>query len=289
MTDRATPTFFVEPGHFYSPVADPGATRRYLASPHYARQRERVLAMLDLPGMERLWAELEPLALDFPFEPAPPFRYHGRNGQFMYFDATILSGLVAHLNPARVIEIGAGFSSAAMFDTFDRMAAPRLQTFLTIDPDLSRIRRLSPPKSAQMMAAEVQSLPPETFDVLDAGDLLFIDSSHVLKTGSDVHYEYLHILPRLKPGVIVHIHDVPFPFEYPDRWTLRENRSWNEAYLVDMLLTHGRTFEIVFFNDAFLTLRDPALRKPGDMFDRFASFPTRAFHSINASIWLRRL
>jgi hypothetical protein len=95
-------------------------------------------------------------------------------------------------------------------------------------------------------------------------------------------------LPRLRKGVVVHIHDVFYPFEYPKRWTVRENRSWNEIYLVDMMLTHGQSFEILFFNDAMLTKCTDDMREPGDMFERFERYPTRPFHWVNGSIWLRK-
>lgn len=288
MTRRPRKPQFVEPGHFYSPLGQRAETRAYYASDLFQRQAARVDAMLDLPAMTRLWHRIMKLALTFPFDPAEGFRYFGRNSQFMYYDATILSGMIAHLNPARIVEIGAGFSSAAIFDTIDRMDRPRLQSFTTIDPDLSRVQALDPPPGARLIGAPVQSLAPDTFAELRAGDVFFIDSSHVLKTGSDVWYEYLHLLPALNPGVIVHIHDIFYPFEYPKGWAVAENRSWNEVYLVDMMLTHGSDFEILFFNDAFLRKMPARLRKDGDMFDRFAAAGARDMHAVNGSIWLRR-
>jgi len=81
--------------------------------------------------------------------------------------------------------------------------------------------------------------------------LLFIDSTHVLKTGSDVCHELFNILPVLKKGVIVHFHDIFWPFEYPDDWILKENRSWNEIYALRAFLMNNSEFEILFFNDFF--------------------------------------
>lgn len=279
---------FVAPGHFYSPIADPVATSRYFASPHFTAQSARVDAMLDMEAMIAYWHRIAPKITPFPFEKTPGFRYYGRNGQFHYFDASILSGILAELNPTRIIEIGAGFSSACIFDTVDRATNPRLKNFTTIDPDLSRINGLSPPSMAELLDVEVQSVPIDFFRQLNAGDVLFIDSSHVLKTGSDVHYEYLHILPALKSGVIIHIHDIFYPFEYPDRWAVTENRSWNEAYMVDMLLTHGTTFEVLFFNDAFIQKAADRVRADNDLFDRFSGLDARPMYRVNGSLWLRK-
>lgn len=279
---------FVAPGHFYSPIPDPIATSRYFGSPHFAAQTARVDAMLDMDAMIAYWHRIAPLITTFPFEQTPGFRYYGRNGQFHYFDGSILSGILAEVNPARIIEIGAGFSSACIFDTIDRATNPRLKNFTTIDPDLSRINSLSPPPMAELLDVEVQSVPIDFFRQLEAGDILFIDSSHVLKTGSDVHYEYLHILPALKSGVIVHIHDIFYPFEYPNRWAVSENRAWNEAYMVDMLLTHSNTFEVLFFNDAFIQKAADRVRLVDALFDRFSGLDTRAMYRTNGSLWLKK-
>jgi hypothetical protein len=225
----------------------------------------------------------------FPFLPAEDFRYFGKNNQFPYFDASILSGMIQAINPTRVIEIGSGFSTAAMFDTFDRMKKSKLKQFTTIDIDLTRVKALNPPPLCEMIEAPVQTIAPEVFGELNSGDLLFIDTSHVLKTGSDVHYEYLHILPALKKGVNVHIHDIHYPFEYKQQWAQQENRSWNEVYLVDMLLTFSKQFKLEFFNDAFLQVQSEELRSDGDMFDRFEQFETRPFNRGAGSIWLTKL
>ena len=84
-------------------------------------------------------------------------------------------------------------------------------------------------------------------DSLDENDFLFVDSSHVLKVGSDVGYIIFQILPRLKKGVIVHFHDVPWPFEYPKEW-LGRGIIWNEAYFLRSFLQYNRAFPILYFN-----------------------------------------
>ncbi len=85
-----------------------------------------------------------------------------------------------------------------------------------------------------------------TFERLGRGDILFIDSSHVSKTGSDVNYVVFEILPRLEPGVIIHFHDIPFPHDYPKEWVLHEGRSWNELYVIRALLMFTDAFEFLF-------------------------------------------
>jgi hypothetical protein len=95
----------------------------------------------------------------------------------------------------------------------------------------------------------VQKTDLALYDTLEAGDILFIDSTHVVKTGSDVCFEFFEILPRLKPGVIVHVHDIQYPFEYPDIWIFDKRRSWNEIYLLRAFLMYNDRFRVIAFNN----------------------------------------
>src|SRR5262249_14748169 len=97
-----------------------------------------------------------------------------------------------------------------------------------------------------LLEAKVQDVPLSEFSRLQSGDILFIDSSHVAKTDSDVNYLYFEVLPRLVSGVRVHIHDIFLPHDYPREWVLKENRSWNEQYLLRALLMHSSGFRTVF-------------------------------------------
>lgn len=286
MNKRVETPFFYPPGHFYSPLGDRSEVSEYLSSDHYARQIDHTDRLIDFEAQSWLWDRISPLQVKFPFEEQKGFRYYARNNQFTYFDASILSGILNILDPGRIVEIGSGFSTAAMFDTFERMSNPSIEQLTTIDIDMSRLDELNPPDYCERINAPVQSIDPAYFAQLGEGDLLFIDTSHVMKTGSDVHYEYLHILPALKPGVVVHIHDIHYPFEYCRQWAKSENRSWNEVYLVDMLLTYSKDFKMLFFNDAFKQCLADDLREPGDMFDRFEAFSAKRFHSLCGSLWL---
>jgi hypothetical protein len=95
---------------------------------------------------------------------------------------------------------------------------------------------------------KVQTVALSVFDRLEAGDVLFIDSSHVSKTGSDVNYLFFEVLPRLKAGVKIHIHDIFFPHDYPKDWVLNEARSWNEQYVLRALLMYSTAFKVVYGN-----------------------------------------
>ncbi len=94
-------------------------------------------------------------------------------------------------------------------------------------------------------------MPVSTFSTLNKNDILFIDSTHVLKTASDVHYELFSILPSLNKGVLVHFHDIQYPFEYPRPWLFKDNMSWNEIYALRAFLMYNSAFEVVFWNGLF--------------------------------------
>jgi len=124
----------------------------------------------------------------------------------------------------------------------------------------------------------VQTVPVAQFKQLEANDVLFIDSSHVVKIGSDVNYLFLEVLPRLRPGVIVHIHDIFLPNEYPRAWVLEQCRFWTEQYLLQAFLSFNSDFEIVFAN-SYMGRRHADMMK--------ATFPNSPWWG-GGSFWMRR-
>ena len=143
-----------------------------------------------------------------------------------------------------------------MLDSAEHARLPTLN-LTCIEPYPERLPSLMRPgdtKHVNVIDRPVQDVPEEIVDSLQDNDILFIDSTHVMKTGSDVHYEFFHLLPRLKPGVVVHFHDCGFPFEYPDEWIFELNYSWNEVYALRAFSCLTKTFEcssgILFLLDA---------------------------------------
>jgi hypothetical protein len=114
---------------------------------------------------------------------------------------------------------------------------------------------------------------------LERNDILLIDSTHVMKTGSDVHFELFHLLPRLKPGVLVHVHDVVFPFEYPTQWVFDENYSWNEAYALRCFLMFNSAFKVLFWSSLYARTYTDAIR------GEFAPF----LRNPGSAIWIERV
>ncbi len=244
---------FVPPGHFYSPVVDPTTVE------HLFVEAVDITAVpgvdINEQGQLENWQRLLPHLGEVPFtwERQPGFRYFFNNPAYGVGDASTYFAML-HLNrPRRIIEIGSGFSSACALDTIEKFfdhpvemsfiePHPHLLQSLLKDADLS---------STQVLSCGVQEVDLARFRSLQANDILFIDSTHVLKTGSDVHYEFLEILPALRPGVLIHVHDIFWPFEYPKAWVIDENRSWNELYALRAFLMYNKNFRVEFFNDYF--------------------------------------
>jgi hypothetical protein len=144
-----------------------------------------------------------------------------------------------------MIEVGSGFSSLLTADVNARFLSGGMH-FSCIEPFPREFLKSPIPGLSELIIEKVEDLPFSLFEELNEGDVLFIDSSHVSKTDSDVNYLYFEILPRLKPGVYVHIHDIFLPCEYPQDWAIEANRSWNEQYLLRALLMYSTQFEVVF-------------------------------------------
>ena len=245
--DPPKPQTWVPPGHFYSPIPSVDEVR--------AREADIFQTPSSLPAIDLRREEQAALVRELArFYPELPFartqqsstRYWYENWAYSYADAIFLYSMLRHLRPRRVIEIGAGFTTAVMLDTNERFL-DRSLSLTCIEPDPTTLHALlREGDRVELIAEPMQHVPLERFDALAANDILFIDSTHVSKTGSDVNRIVFEILPRLAPGVYVHFHDVFYPFEYPKQWVY-EGRAWNEDYILRAFLEFNSAFEIVLF------------------------------------------
>lgn len=222
----------------------------------------------------------------------PPYEEAKRLGYgpgFTVVDAQLVYLMLRDLKPERVMEVGSGLSTWYMSRALERNAEEGSSGRITcIDPySGDRVRALP---GVEVVRREVQDVAPEEFRELDDGDVLFIDSTHVVKIGGDVPHLYLEVLPRVRPGVVIHSHDIHFPYNTPhpaEQYVLRAKwpRYWTEAMLLQAFLAFNREFEIVlsagilrYEDEAFLERTLPGYRPvvPAD-------YDTHA-----GSIWYRR-
>jgi hypothetical protein len=184
--------------------------------------------------------------------------------------------------PKRIVEIGSGYSSMAMLDTNEYFFNNSIDlTFIEPYPErFLSLTKSGDDKYYKLIGANLQNVDLSLFEILDKDDILFVDSTHVSKTGSDVNKILFEILPILKKGVLIHFHDIFYPFEYPKEWVLGWNGfGWNEIYLIRSFLMHNKDYEIVLFNTFLEHFHE----------DWFAENMPLCLKDRGGSLWLRKL
>ena len=187
-----------------------------------------------------------------------PFDYYVNNGGFESVDGEILYCVIRSFKPKRILEVGSGNSTylSAQAILKNKEKNGHECELIAVEPYPNNVLKAGFPGLSELIPAKIQDIPLAELSKLEENDILFIDSSHVLKIGSDVQYEYLEILPRLNKGVIVHIHDIFLPAEYKKDWVLKDYRFWTEQYLLQAFLAFNDSFEI-FWAGSYMHLNHP--------------------------------
>lgn len=234
-------------GHFYSPIADPA---------DILSREQKIWAQTDqMPGIDMsvpdqlaLLRQLKPYtaSIDYPVEqPDNPTTYFYGNDQYPVLDAEFLYAALCHFKPKAMIEVGSGFSSLITADVNRRLLGSKLD-FSCIEPFPRQFLIDGVEGITRLVRQKVEDVELSFFDQLESGDILFIDSSHVSKVGSDVNYLFFEVLPRLKKGVMVHVHDIFLPDEYPKTWVIDQGRNWNEQYLLRAFLQFNADWKVLW-------------------------------------------
>lgn len=239
--------FHVTQDHYYAPQPTVARlTPDLWDGPRYINQA----FCFDLEEMRTLFGELSPFATelaDVPRTGASGFYWD--NNFFPNFDAIIYYGLCRQLRPATILEVGSGFSTHVALRAAQQNGVTQVRC---IEPYPTPTLQAIENRLAQLIVQPVQDVPMDTFRALRAGDILFVDTSHVSKLGNDLHHIVFHVLPALPDGVFVHFHDIFLPYEYPREWVVERNWFWNEQYLLLALLMYNEVFRVVFMNHHFL-------------------------------------
>ena len=287
---------FIIPVHYYA--SEPNVVE-------LAATRDEWATASSLPGLDidldRQAAMLECICGPFTAEyedTAAVFTQATENGVglgYGYIEAQALHGVVRHFQPRRFIEVGSGVSTVCAARAIERNAAEGHPCALTcIEPYPSEpLRRLvAATPGMAIHASRVQHVGIDTFTALAANDILFIDSSHVVRAGGDVNYLILEVLPRLRPGVLVHVHDIFLPYDYqPD--VLDTFFHWNETSLVRAFLAFNARFRIVFCMSHLHHSRRAALHavfpdyRPARLERGLATKPVDPRVHFPSSLWLQ--
>jgi len=264
--------FHVTPVHFYEPIPDTQSLPETLWSQPGELVGIDMNESMQLDLLRNHFSKFRGEYETVPAEPPP-----GQLWPFHGTDVLVAYCMVRHFQPRRIIEVGSGFSSLVLGQA---AAKNKSSALICIDPFPHEFIRKSNsiPALRSLIETKVQDVDVEFFSQLESGDILFIDSSHTVKTGGDVNYLFLEVLPRLKAGVIVHVHDIFFPFEYRRDWVLEEFRFWTEQYLLQAFLIFNPEFEVLMANSYLNHYHLPDLK---------AAFP-HLRRWIGGSFWMRR-
>jgi hypothetical protein len=238
--------FHVTPVHFYQPIPDTQSLPESL----WNRASELVgIDMNEAVQLDLLRNHFPRFRSEYDQFPAAstgePGRFHFNNGLFDGTDALVAYCMIRHFQPRLIIEVGSGFSSLIAAEA---IAKNKDSALICIEPFPLDFLRQGFLGLHSLIEKKVEDMDLEFFSQLESGDILFIDSSHTVKIGGDVNYLFLEVLPRLKPGVIVHVHDIFLPFDYRRDWVLDEFRFWTEQYLLHAFLMFNAEFEVLMAN-----------------------------------------
>jgi predicted O-methyltransferase YrrM len=203
------------------------------------------------------------------------FNFNIKNGFFEHGDAEIYYQLIRHIKPKNILEIGSGHSTL--------IALEAIKKNKNIDKINTKINCVEPYENTwldnfniKIIRKKIEDLNTNYYLSLKSGDILFIDSSHMIRPQGDVLKIFFEIIPKLKKGVIIHIHDIFTPKDYPEKWLINEHRFWNEQYLVEALMMNKNRYEIYLMlnylkNNAYKKLKEkcPYLKKkfePGSLY-----------------------
>jgi Methyltransferase domain len=254
LTDRWG--YHIRPIHYYEPIPD----FRAITLEQITRRRE-------FPGIDFRWDEQLALLnqLTAYRDELSTIEFDFDNGFFSGFDAAVYYSMIRHLKPQRIIEIGGGYST--------KLAASALRgngKLTCIEPYPERLNG-----DIDLIQKRVEEIDIDFFSCLERNDILFIDSSHAVKFGSDVCYEFLQLLPRLAPGVWIHVHDIFFPHDYPAEWLIERRMALNEQYLLEAFLSFNEKFQVALAN-YWLCLDHPGEAK-------------RLWPNSGSSFWMKRV
>ena len=266
----------VTPVHFYEHIPDTQTLPdklweqpQQLPGVDLNHDRQRHLLCEDFPVFRQEYQAIPESPTDNEGE------FYLDNGRFEGLDPLLAYCMVRHFKPRQIVEVGSGFSTLILSKAALQNGTTELHS---IEPYPEEFLRKGMAGLTSLTIKKVEDVSLQRFTQLESGDCLFIDSSHVVRIGGDVNYLFLEVLPRLQVGVLVHVHDIFLPFEYPQDWVLERRRFWTEQYLLQAFLTFNSEFEVLassgYMNKNF----------PGEL---EVVFPTSAPWG-GGSFWMRR-
>lgn len=282
---------FVKPGHFYSVI--PNITKEYnnnkpkfLDIDFNDNMHIKILDEINnylKPFDEKFGINNTKDIKNIVLKRQSDFEYSLMNGAFEWMDSRLLFYFLQKNKPKKIIEIGCGNSTLLTYNT-KKMFNLDIE-IICIEPYPSDyLKKMHSQNKILLINDKLENIDLEIFKNLTCDDILFIDSTHVVKLDSDVMYYFTKILPLLNKGVLVHIHDIFFPFDYPMEWS-KQGIFWNEQYFLYIFLLYNTKFKIHYCNSySIFKFKDKLLELQKEYYEFKNNFAHHAFGG--GSIWL---
>jgi Methyltransferase domain len=262
---------------FYSPIPDLASLPRDV----WERRSDLAGIQFDLkPQFALLERNLAPFVAELELPREPVADLYLDNPSYGPGDAETLYAVVRHFKPARIVELGSGFTTLLMGRAVQANAADSKPVELRVFDPYPGVAGAETPGVSEFHSIAAQDVPLEVFEAIVAGDMLVVDTTHTVKLGGDVNRIVLEVLPRLQPGVIVHFHDIFLPYEYPREWPERFGLFWSEQYLLQAFLALNNSYEVLLGLQA-LVRADPKRIQ--------ATIPSLTEGGCPAAFWIRRV
>jgi len=263
--------YHITPVHYYEPVPD----TRTLKDDLWAKPSELVGVDMNEAQQLELLSEFA-ARYKSEYDGVAPMKRGTPDWEVLYC-------MIRHFKPRRIIEIGSGVTTrvSAMAIQKNRQEMGIRASLVAIEPYPEQELIDGFPGLSELKRMPVQDVPLVEFGQLGENDILFIDSTHVLKIGSDVQFEFLEIIPRLRKGVLVHIHDIFFPYDYRRDWPMERSIFWNEAYILQAFLAFNSAFEVLWSSSYLHHRHSSAMQRAFSLYNPQRDLP--------GSFWMRRI
>jgi len=250
------------PGHYYSSIPSVPIDSRSESNMILSKYEHLKDININSKKQFMLLEKLVELSKSPPLFSDEKKRFDFENDYFSYDDAPILSLMMRHIQPKKIIEIGCGYSTACILDTSEIFLNSTVD-LTCIDINFNRLKESllkEDYNKIKLYEKPIQEVDAQLFTELEENDLLFIDSSHIFKYGSDLEKIFFDILPVLNKGVYIHFHDIRYPFAYSKIWF--ENKVFlNEAYFLRSFLMNNQDYEISFWLNYIINHKHPTINE----------------------------
>ncbi len=275
--------------HFYQPIPDTSALEEQLWRTPSAMVGTDMRGPAQVDLLAGFCREFGAEYKAFPEKKtADPHQYYTDNMMFVAPDAVILYSMIRAFKPRRIFEIGSGFSTFVSAQAVGKnLEDGSLCELHAFEPYPGPALKAGFPGLSKLHITPIQKISPDVFAELEENDILFIDSSHVLKLGSDVQYLGLEIIPRLNRGVLVHLHDIFLPAEYPKWWVLDNFWFFNEQYWLQAFLAFNNSFRVLWAGNWMHLNHPDELKAAIGAYARDDRF--RRGERLPSSFWMQRV